>query len=112
MCYNERECEYDNYGDTRNNIKNNEEKYYSKHSYSYKDSLRIKYIKDKKENQREELDLNNKEIINEEENKVKKNKKRKIKEIDEEDENYGNNYEKIAERPKKKKNPKKGRVRF
>ena len=46
---NEKTCEYDEYGDTRNNKKHNEEKKYSKHSYNYKDSKRIHYIKLKKE---------------------------------------------------------------
>ena len=109
--FNDRECEYDIFGDTRNNYKHNEEKNYSKHSYSYKDTVRIENSKIKKEIQREKC----KENIgneNQEYENVKKNKKREIKQINEEDENIGNNYEKIIEKPKKKKIPKKGRVRF
>ena len=108
---NDRECEYDMYGDTRNGNKYNEEKNYSKHSYSFKDTLRIEYSKNKKEMQRENC-KENLENENEEYENVKKNKKREIKQINEEDENYGNNYEKINKKTKKKRLPKKGRVRF
>ena len=100
--------EYDLYGDTRNGIKHNEEKKYSKHSYNYKDILRIGYIKAKKELKNKE---NNDEKCEEIE-KVKKNKKREIKRINEENENFGNNQQKIREKPKKKKKPKKDMVRF
>ena len=36
ITYNDRECEYDIYGDTRNNPKHNEEKPYKKNSYNHK----------------------------------------------------------------------------
>ena len=108
---NDIECEYDIYGDTRNGYKHNEEKKYSKHSYSYKDTYRIEYSKNKKEIQREKC-KENLEYDNQEYENVKKNKKREIKQIDEEDENQGNNYEKINGKPKQKKLPKKGRFRF
>ena len=103
---NDRQCEYDIYGDTRNGHKHNEEKIYSKHSYSYKDTLRIEYIKNYKETQREKC-KENLEYEN-----VKKHKKRETKQINEEDENYGNNYEEINKKAKKQKLPKKERVRF
>ena len=76
--FNDRECEYDIFGDTRNGYKHNEEKNYPKHSYNYKDTLRIEYLKIKKEMQKEQckeiLENENKEYEN-----VKKNKKREIK---------------------------------
>ena len=39
--YNEKHCEYDYYGDTRNGKKYNEEKFYSKQSYNLKNLKRI-----------------------------------------------------------------------
>ena len=108
--YNDNECEYDFYGDTRKRSKFNEDQSYSKHSFSFKEKLRINYIKKEKEIKKE----NNKNKNNEENDseKIIKNKKRKIKQINEEDENKGNNYEEIIKKPKKKKLPKKDRVRF
>ena len=46
---NENECDYDYYGDTRKSQKYNDEKLYSKQSYSKKEKIRIMYIKQKKE---------------------------------------------------------------
>ena len=36
LTFNDRDCEYDYYGDTRNNPKFNEEKYYAKNSFNFK----------------------------------------------------------------------------
>ena len=107
--YNERECDYDYYGDTRQSQKYNEEKYYSKHSYSLKENLRISIIKLKKEKERKQELLNQ---IYEHENEWPEKKKREIKQIDAKVENYGNNYQEIIKKPKKKKIPKKDKIRF
>ena len=41
LMLNEKECEYDIYGDTRNNFKHNEERPYAKYSYNSKNLNRI-----------------------------------------------------------------------
>ena len=107
--YNEIETEYDYFGDTRNNKKYNEEKFYWKHSYNKNNFSRIEDVKAKKRHQRENAF---EEQEKEEEENIKKNKKREIKKMEEGDENYGNNCEEILKKPKKKKIPKKDRVRF
>ena len=56
--YEERECEYDYYGDTRNNPKHNEEKPYAKNSYNYKIYKKINGSICKKAMQKEEYEEN------------------------------------------------------
>ena len=112
---NEKNYEYDIYENKRNGKKYNEEKNYSKHSFNIKDVTRIKYIKIKKEMDRDlnnDIECDNIEEEGKDENGRKKIKKREIKQINEENENYGNNYENIIVKAKKKKKPKKDRVRF
>ena len=110
--YNEIDNEYNCFGDTRNEKKYNEEKFYWKHSYNKNDISRIKYVCEKKKHQSESAFNEHKNEENEKNKKSKKNKKREIKKANEEDENYGNNCEEIQKKPKKKKIPKKDRVRF
>ena len=113
--YNEIDNEYNCFGDTRNEKKYNEEKFYWKHSYNKNDISRIKYVCEKKQHQSEcafNEHKNEENEENEKNKKSKKNKKREIKKANEEDENYGNNCEEIQKKPKKKKIPKKDRVRF
>ena len=119
--YNERECEYDYFGDTRNNHKHNEEKPYAKNSYNYKINKKIKGSICKKEMQKEEYEenkhkneLEKKECEENEENEAiyKNERKRKLKYTEKEDENYENNYQKIVTKPKKSKKPRKDRIRF
>ena len=105
------ECDYDIFGDTRNRkgkIKDD----YNGHNKGYKEQQRIYYIKEKRLMQ----SLADKGIDDEEENSfevIDKSKKRKLKyTVDEEDENYGNNYSPVEKKNKKKKNSKKDKVRF
>ena len=105
------EMDYDD-GDTRNRRGEDEEVKYFRHSYNVTELIRIEKLKTKRENQRNQ---NSNKTHIEECNKyeiVDKSKKRKIKEISEEDENYGNNYEPIVRKTKKTKKPKKDRIRF
>ena len=121
LAFNERDCEYDYYGDTRNNTKHNEEKPYAKNSYNFKINKKIKGSILKKEMQKEEYEenkqkkeLEKKESEKDEENKVmyKNERKRKLKYTEEEDENFGNNFQEILKKPKKSKRPRKDRIRF
>ena len=105
------ECDYDIFGDTRNRkgkIKDD----YNGHNKGYKEQQRIYYVKEKRLMQ----SLADKGIDDEEENSfevIDKSKKRKLKyTVDEEDENYGNNYSPVEKKNKKKKNSKKDKVRF
>ena len=104
------ECDYDIYGDTRNRkgkIKGD----YNGHNKGYKEQQRIYYVKEKRLMQ----SLADKGIDDEEENSfevIDKSKKRKLKYMDEKDENYGNNYSPVEKKNKKKKNSKKDKVRF
>ncbi len=116
--YDERECEYDYYGDTRNNPKHNEEKPYAKNSYNYKIYKKINGSICKKAMQKEEYEENKQknelEKKESEENEAiyKSERKRKLKYTEKEDENYENNYQKIVTKPKKSKKPRKDRIRF
>ena len=120
LTFNDRECDYDYYGDTRNNPKHNEEKPYAKCSYNYKASKKISESKMKKEIQSEknkainnQEELEKKEHEEKEKNKIdKRENKRKLKKISEENINYGNNYEKIEQKVKKVKRPRKDRIRY
>ena len=104
------ECDYDIFGDTRNRkgkIKDD----YNGHNKGYKEQQRIYYVKEKRLMQ----SLADKGIDDEEENffeVIDKSKKRKLKYMDEKDENYGNNYSPVEKKNKKKKNSKKDKVRF
>ena len=104
------ECDYDIFGDTRNRkgkIKDD----YNGHNKGYKEQQRIYYVKEKRLMQ----SLADKGIDDEEENSfevIDKSKKRKLKYMDEKDENYGNNYSPVEKKNKKKKNSKKDKVRF
>ena len=104
------ECDYDVYGDTRNR-KGKIDEGYTKHGKSFKEQKRIYYAKEKRQMQREEdLKKNAEDLMEEEE--VKSNK-RKLKEIDENDAEYGNNYSPPSQKNnRKKKQPKKDRIRF
>ena len=53
LILNENECEYDIYGDTRNNSKHNEERPYGKNSYNYKNLCKIYNSIMKKDMQKE-----------------------------------------------------------
>ena len=117
----EKECDYDYYGDTRNNPKYNEEKNYAKHSYNYKADKKINYAKQRKETQRETyeetIQKNETEKREDEERREsnalhKKERKLKIKQANEENKDYGNNCEQIQKKAKKAKRPKKDRIRF
>ena len=105
------QCDYDYFGDTRNRKGMNDEGY-TKQKKGFKEDKRIYYIKEKKKRQREE-DLAKNRPKEEEEEDIIKDRKRIKKEINKEDENYGNNASEIAPKNnKKKKKPKKDRVRF
>ena len=119
--YNEKEYDYDYYGDTRNNPKFNEETNHTKHSYNYKINKKINYAKQKKEKQREiyeetkqKNEAEKRENEEQRENNAlhKKERKRNIKIVNEENKNFGNNFEKIENKVKKTKKPKKDRIRF
>ena len=102
-------CDYDEFGDTRNR-KGKIEEGYSKHNKGYKEQKRIFYIKEKRLMQSlADRGLNEKEEDSEE---IDNSKKRKLKKINEEDKNYGNNYTPIEHKNKKKKNSKKDKIRF
>ena len=109
MEFDEDDYDYDVYGDTRNR-KGKIEEGYNSHSKSYKEQKRIFYAKQKRQMQSEADKINNDDI---EEEKVDRSKKRTLKpSVDEEDENYGNNYTPIEKKTKKKKNSKKDKIRF
>ncbi len=120
LIYNFKECDYDYYGDTRNNQKYNEEKPCFKLSHNAKMNRKTYYSIMKKEMQREnyiqaieEMDMKQKkEEEKEEDEKNKNDRKRKLKFTEIEDENYGNNYEKLTKKNKKHKMPRKDRIRF
>ena len=103
------EIEYDIYGDTRNR-KGLLEEGYSKHKKGSKEKARINFTKMKRQAQSEEDRAKNKKP--QPEVKDEKSKKRLLKEIDIDEEAYGNNAEEIPQKKKKKKIPKKDRVRF
>ena len=109
---NGKNTEFDLFGDTRNNKKHNEIKFYSKHSYNFNELRRVHYIKKKNEINKEkelEKELKKDNVAIE---KPVKNKKRELKKMNESDEEYGNNCEIITVKEKKAKKPKKDRVRF
>ena len=103
------EIEYDVFGDTRNR-KGLMEDGYTKHNKGSKEKYRIQFTKMKREAQSLEDKEKNKK--SEPEIKDKKSKKRILKEIPTDEEEYGNNAEEIPKKNKKKKIPKKDRVRF
>ena len=106
----EEDNDYNLYGDTRNR-KGKIEDGYTSHNKGFKEQKRIFYIKQKRQIQSEE-DKKKNEIYEEDEKEVK-SKKRILKEtVDEDDENYGNNYTPLETKNKKKKKPKKDRVRY
>ena len=104
-----KEIEYEEFGDTRNK-RGSKEDYYTKHNRGMKEKKRINFIKNKREAQSAE----DKEKNEKEEPEVKdvKTNKRLLKEIAIDEDDYGNNYEEIPQKKKKKKAPKKDRVRF
>ena len=107
----DKNTEFDLYGDTRNNKKHNELKFYSKHSYTLKERLRIYNLKKKKEINKEnelESDLTENNVKFE---KVLKIKKRELKIMNENDKEYGNNYEPINVKEKKAKRLKRPKKR-
>ena len=117
LMLNEKECEYDIYGDTRNNSKYNEERPYAKYSYNSKNLNRIYNTIMKKEMQKEKYTQmkqknqdENKE--NEDKKEQEKNKKEKNKRLLKINENKGNNHEQIIKKAKKNKRPKKDRIRY
>ena len=121
LVLNDRECDYDYNGDTRNNKKHDEEKYYSKNSYNYKIYKKINKSIIKKEiqkgkylemKQNQELELKEREENEQDKNTYKKERKRKLKVTEIENENYQNNYEKAIKKEKKAKKPRKDRIRF
>ena len=93
-------CDYYFYGDTRNRRGYG----LTKHNTGYRERIRINYIKEKRRMQSEKDKA--KFLINEE---TENNDKC---EVETKEENYGNNYTPIEKKNKKKKQPKKGRVRF
>jgi len=114
---NEKECEYDIYGDTRNNSKHNEERPYAKYSYNSKNLNRIYNTIMKKEMQKEKYTQmkqknQNENKENEDKKEQEKNKKEKNKRILKINENKGNNHEQIIKKAKKNKRPKKDRIRY
>ena len=120
LTFNDRECEYDIYGDTRNNNKHNEEKPYAKYSYNAKTFKKINNSimkkekqskKDKATNMKPEMEKKEKEE-NEMSKIDKKENKRKLKVMKEENKNYLNNYEDVKKKTKKAKKPKKDKIRF
>ena len=118
LIYNEKECEYDEFGDTRNNLKHNEEKHYGKYSYNFKNCKKIYYSMMKKEMQKEKYaqmkqnnEIETKEIENKkEQEKNRKEKNKRILKMN--NENNGNNCSKITNKTKKAKKPRKDRIRF
>jgi len=106
----ENENDYDVYGDTRNR-KGKIENGYNPHNKGFKEQRRIYYIKEKRQMQ-SEVDKKKNEIAEDEEKEVKSKKRILKTNLDEEDENFGNNYTPIDKKAKKKKQPKKDRVRF
>ena len=118
---NDEECDYDYFGDTRNNYKHNEEKSYTKNSYNYKIYKKINYTINKKQIQKEqyikgkeENEKKMKQKLEEQENDecIKNERKRILKTTNIDDINYENNYHKNQPKIKKNKLPKKGRIRF
>ena len=103
------ELEYDTYGDTRNK-KGLLEDGYKKHNKGAKERTRINFIKMKREAQSMEDKEKNKK--KEHTPKDDKSKKRLLKQIAIDEDEYGNNAEEIPQKKKKKKAPKKDRVRF
>ena len=103
------EIEYDEFGDTRNK-KGLLEDGYTKHNKGAKEKTRIQFTKMKREAQ----SLEDKEKNKKPEQPVKevKSRKRELKEMPIDEEEYGNNAEEIPKKKKKKKLPKKDRVRF
>ena len=117
LMLNEKECEYDIYGDTRNNSKYNEERPYAKYSYNSKNLNRIYNTIMKKEMQKEKYTQmkqknQNENKENEDKKEQEKNKKEKNKRILKINENKGNNHEQIIKKAKKNKRPKKDRIRY
>ncbi len=118
LILNEKECEYDIYGDTRNISKHDEERPYGKYSYNYKNLSKIYNSIMKKEMQKEkytQMKQKNQTEIKETENKKEqeKNKKEKNKRMLKiNTENKGNNHEQIIKKAKKIKKPKKDRIRY
>ena len=117
----DKECDYDYYGDTRNNGKYNEEKYYSKNSYHFKINKKINHSIMKIEMQKERyLEMKqNQEFSKKDQEEIEKDKaiyknerKRKLKVTETDDENYQNNYQKENKKVKKTKKPRKDRIRF
>ena len=104
------EIEYDEFGDTRNKKGLYEEDGYTKHNKGAKEKTRIQFTKMKREAQ----SLEDKEKNKKPEPVVKdvKSKKRILKEMPIDEEEYGNNAEEIPKKKKKKKLPKKDRVRY
>ena len=103
------EIEYDEFGDTRNK-KGLLDEGYTKHNKGAKEKTRIQFTKMKREAQ----SLEDKEKNKKPEPVAKdvKSKKRVLKEMPIDEEEYGNNAEEIPIKKKKKKLPKKDRVRF
>ena len=118
LMLNEKECEYDIYGDTRNNSKHNEERPYAKYSYNSKNLNRIYNTIMKKEMQKEKYTQmkqknQNENKENEDKKEQEKNKKEKNKRILKiNNENKGNNHDQIIKKAKKNKRPKKDRIRY
>ena len=117
LMLNEKECEYDIYGDTRNNSKYNEERPYAKYSYNSKNLNRIYNTIMKKEMQKEKYTQmkqknQNENKENEDKKEQEKNKKEKNKRLLKINENKGNNHEQIIKKAKKNKRPKKDRIRY
>ena len=117
----DKECDYDYYGDTRNNGKYNEEKYYSKNSYNFRINKMINHSIMKKEMQKtkylemkQNQEFAKKELEEDEKDKAmyKNERKRKLKVTETDDENYQNNYQKEIKKEKKAKKPRKDRIRF
>ena len=104
-----KEFEYDEFGDTRNK-KGLYEEGYTKHNKGMKEKRRIYFTKMKREMQSSDDKEKNKK--KEPEVKDVKDNKRLLKEIAIDEADYGNNYEEIPQKKKKKKVPKKDRVRF
>ena len=103
------EIEYDVFGDTRNR-KGLIEDGYTKHNKGSKEKTRINFTRMKRQMQSEEDKAKNKKP--EPVQKDEKSKKRLLKEIAIDEEEYGNNAEELPQKQKKKKIPKKDRVRF
>ena len=105
----EQENEYDVFGDTRNK-RGREEDDNAKQRKGKKDKNRIYKLKMKREEQsKEDKKKDEKEDL---EVKEEKSKKRILKEIPLDEEDYGNNTQELPQKKQKKKVPKKGRVRF